>query len=386
MVNTSLFRRQSPTSPQPSSPTFYCLSPLPTLRDETHSRRSSLRLTAPPRAFLPLVAMALAGFTSTSSPHAEPTAPVVGSPTPSAPMHRILHVGPEKEFSKPSEAAAAVRPGDIVEVASGTYADCAVWPRHARGITIEAAGNDVTIADKTCADKGIFVIQGDDVTVRGITFMHAKATDHNGSGIRAEGRNLTVERSRFIDNEDGILATRSIADSTIIVRNSYFKGNGNCIALCAHGIYVGRIAKLVIERSHFIEQHIGHHVKSRARLTELVGNTIEDGPNGTASYLVDISNGGGLIMRDNRLEKGPRSDNPSVAVTLAAEGNSNPSAEITIEHNTFNNNLAESTLFVRNGTVTAATLTGNRLTGRVIALRGPGTVDTGVSLPISQGR
>jgi len=309
------------------------------------------------------------------------TATAIGSPAPSSNRRRILHVGADKEFAKPSEAAAAVQAGDIVEITSGTYADCAVWPRHARGITIEATGDGVTIADKTCSDKGIFVIQSDDVTVRGITFMRAKATDHNGAGIRSEARNLTVERARFIDNENGILAVRSIADSSIIVRDSYFKGNGNCIALCAHGIYVGRIAKLTIERSHFIEQHIGHHVKSRARLTELVGNVIEDGPYGTASYLVDIANGGGLIMRDNRLQKGPLSDNPSVAVTLAAEGNTNASAEIMIENNTFTNDMAGGTIFVRNGTATAATLIGNRLMGRVTALQGAGIVGDQGALP-----
>jgi hypothetical protein len=105
----------------------------------------------------------------------------------------------------------------------------------------------------------------------------------------------------------------------------------------------------------------------------LVGNTIEDGPHGTASYLVDITNGGGLLMRDNRLQKGPLSDNPSVAVTVAEEGNSNPSAEITIENNSFTSNLAGATVFVRNGTATPARLIGNRLMGRVIALQGPGS-------------
>jgi hypothetical protein len=303
-----------------------------------------------------------------------PALPLADSP---APLSKRLHVGPGKEFAKPSAAAAVVQMGDTVEITSGAYEDCAVWPRRARGITIQGTGAGVTIADKTCGDKGIFVVQADDVTVRGITFLRAKSTDHNGAGIRAEGRNLTVELSRFIDNQNGILATRTNADSTIIVRNSYFERNGNCIALCAHGIYVGRIAKLIIERTHFVEQHAGHHVKSRARVTELIGNTIEDGPNGTASYLVDIPDGGGLIMRDNWLEKGPLSDNPNTAVMIAAERIINPPADITIENNTFLNHLPALTHFVRNRTSTKATLNGNRLRGRVIALEGPGSVQSG---------
>src|SRR6266446_3380313 len=296
------------------------------------------------------------------------------------PSHRILHVGTEQAFSKPSDAAAVVQSGDMVQISPGTYADCAVWPTRVSGVTIEGLG-EVILADKTCADKAIFVIAADDVTVRGITFMHAQAASHNGAGIRAEGRNLIVERVRFVDNDEGILAA-SIQDSTIAVRDSYFKGNGNCLSPegCAHGIYINHIAKLIVERSQFVEQHIGHHIKSRAALTELTGNIIEDGVGGTASYLVDIPNGGGLIMRNNWLEKGPHSENRQVAVSLAAEGNINPPAEIIIENNNFTNDLGEPTLFVRNLTTTTAKLTGNSLVGPVTALQGPGTVDAQIPM------
>jgi len=37
--------------------------------------------------------------------------------------------------------------------------------------------------------------------------------------------------------------------------------------------------------------------------TERIGNDIEDGPRGTSSYLVDISNGGTLIVENNTLKK-----------------------------------------------------------------------------------
>jgi hypothetical protein len=59
-----------------------------------------------------------------------------------------------------------------------------------------------------------------------------------------------------------------------------------------------------VTNSRFFDQHIGHHIKSRALKTVLIGNTIEDGPRGTASYEVDIPSGGSLIMQDNTLEKG----------------------------------------------------------------------------------
>src|SRR5207253_2270810 len=110
-----------------------------------------------------------------------------------------------------------------------------------------AASGPVVLADTTCEGKAIFVIKGDDVTVRGITFRGARVPDHNGAGIRAEGRNLTLENSRFIDNEEGLLAG-VFTVSTITIRNTYFKGNGLCTSSsCAHAVYVGKIARLNVE-------------------------------------------------------------------------------------------------------------------------------------------
>jgi hypothetical protein len=285
--------------------------------------------------------------------------------------HRILNVGPGEAFSQPSDAAAAVRTGDVVRIAPGIYVDCAVWPARARILTIDAAEPGVVIAGKVCEDKALFVIQSDDVTVRGITFTGANAGAHNGAGIRAEGRKLVVEGSRFIDNEEGILAG-AVRGGTIAVRNSDFEGNGNCIAQCAHGIYVGRIAELRIERSRFHNQHIGHHIKSRAARTEVTDNVIQDGSDGTASYLVDIPDGGALILRGNTLGKGSRSDNRDFAVSLGEEGNFNPTPEIIIENNEFTSEIRQPTVFVRNLTATAAQLRGNRLIGEVKPLAGPG--------------
>ena len=297
---------------------------------------------------------------------------------------RVLEVASGGNLPRPSDAARIVQPGDIVRIASGHYVDCAVWPSTASPLTIEAAGGAVVIADKTCEDKALFVVKGHAVTVRGLTFTGAKAPAHNGAGIRAEGRHLIVENSYFIDNEEGILGGL-FADGTIVVRDSVFRGNGNCVQDCAHGIYVGRIAELRIERTHFFEQHIGHHVKSRAARTELFGNVIEDGSAGSSSYLVDIPDGGTLVMRGNRLEKGPRSDNPGFAITIGEEGLVNTTSEILIEDNEFTNSATNETVFLRNRTAAEAILRGNRLYGRIRPLEGPGVVSVDLPAARQQG-
>ncbi len=282
---------------------------------------------------------------------------------------RVLRVGPGDSFSTPAAAAAIAQPGDVIEIAPGNYG-CVVWPSSASSITIRAMNGDpVVISGRVCEFKALFVIKGDNVTVQGIAFSGAKSPLHNGAGIRAEGRNLTIGHAQFLDNEEGILAAPQ-RDGAIFIRDSYFRGNGNCIMPngCGHGLYVNQLERLVVERCTFLEQHVGHHVKSRASRTEIVESTIEDGPDGTASYLVDIPNGGTLIMRDNKLEKGPKSENSMAAVSLGEEGNSNTTREILIANNQFSNDMAVQTVFVRNFTSTPAVLRNNHVTGSVRVL------------------
>ena len=276
-----------------------------------------------------------------------------------------LSVGEGKTYALPSEAARAAKPGDTVRIFPGTYRDCTEWDTN--GLTIEGVGPDVFLAEKVCKEKGIFVTRGNDITIRNITFMSAHARAHNGAGIRAEGANLTVEDSRFIGNENGILSGVNAA-STILIKNSTFRGNGNCIEACAHGIYAGHIALLRVENSTFQEQHVGHHIKSRAVRTEIIKNSIEDGPNGSASYLVDMPNGGSALISGNVFEKGARSSNRRTAIAIGAEGESNPAGDIVVEDNSFSNDTGVTTAFVRNYTGRPITLSKNRLSTGVTPL------------------
>src|SRR5258706_354601 len=88
----------------------------------------------------------------------------------------------------------------------------------------------------------------------------------------------------------------------------------DCARLDAHGIYAGHIALLRVENCTFEEQHVGHHIKSRAARTEVIHNSIQDGPDGSASYLVDLPNGGSALISGNIFEKGPRSSNKKTAI------------------------------------------------------------------------
>jgi hypothetical protein len=273
-------------------------------------------------------------------------------------------------YDLPSQAAQAAKPGNVIRIAAGSYSDCVRW--NTDDLVIEGTGTGAVITGAVCDDKGLFITQGRNITVRNITFVGARASSHNGSGIRAEGPVLTVQNSRFIDNDDGIL-TADNPSSIIIVKNSMFRGNGNCIEACAHGIYAGHIGLLRVENSAFDGQHAGHHIKSRAARTEILNNSVQDGPSGSASYLVDLPNGGSAIISGNIFEKGPRSENRDVAIAIGAEGArpENPPGEIVIRDNAFTNDTGVSTAFVKNYTGNPVSLAGNRLMGDVTPLRGP---------------
>jgi len=295
--------------------------------------------------------------------------PLSGMPRADA---RVLEVGPGRPFALPSAAAVAARPGDVIRIAPGTYEDCAVW--RANGIVIEGEDFErVIVGNRTCNEKGVFVISGNDVTVRGVTLTGARSANANGAGIRAEGVNLTVEHVRFLRNENGILYA-GVTRGALIVRDSAFIGNGSCEQACAHGIYAGPLELLRLERSHFLATREGHHVKSRAFRTEVLDCHIEDGPEGTASYLIDIPNGGAALVRGNRLSKGPRSGNRSTVISIGAEGLDRPTPEIRIESNVLTVDGSYRTVFVTNRTATPALLRGNKLPPTVTPLRGDGQV------------
>jgi hypothetical protein len=285
-----------------------------------------------------------------------------------------LNAGPGRRFATPSAAIADAEPGDTVAIYPGQYFDCAVVtvPR----LTIEGVGDpaSVVLTDKTCQGKAILVIEAPNVTVRNLTLTRARVPDQNGAGIRMEGGSLTVAGVHFINNQDGIL-TAPGADWVLNVSDSLFERNGTCKGYCAHGIYASTIGLLRVRNSVFQATKEAHHIKSRALRTEITGCTIEDGPTGTASYLIEVPNGGALVARNNTLEKGPHATNTSAAIVIGSEGVSQPTPEIVVDDNDFTNDLPERTIFVRNLTATEAELRGNKLHGKVEALEGDGSAN-----------
>jgi hypothetical protein len=285
---------------------------------------------------------------------------------------RVLEAGPNRTYKLPSEAIAAAHDGDTVRIDAGEYFDCATVRTN---LTIEGVGpnGSTVLTDKTCGGKALLVAAGADITIRNMTLTRARVPDMNGAGIRAEGGHLTVERVRFINNQNGILSAAN-PEGSIVVRDSEFTRNGLCSPSCAHGIYAGQVGLLRVERTKFLETKEAHHIKSRALRTEVIGCDIRDGETGTASYMIEVANGGSLLVRDSTLVKGPQAENHTGAIMIGTEGVTQPTREILIENNTFRNEGDYNTFFVVNLTATEAMLKGNKISGNAKPLRGDGQV------------
>jgi hypothetical protein len=286
-----------------------------------------------------------------------------------------LAVGPNAPYKTLGDAMAKLKNGDRITLAPGEYFECAIIGND--NVTIEGTGADgaAVLTDKACGGKGILVTQGDNITIRNVTLARARVPDMNGAGIRNESQHLLVDRVRFVNNQNGILTGGPADGGTMIVKDSYFEKNGGCFPACTHGIYANRLGLLRVEGSTFVETKQAHHIKSRAARTEVLNTTTRDGPEGTASYHIDLSNGGDLIVRNNTMVKGPKAENRSAIIMIGAEGVTQRTREIKVENNRVTNEGGYETTFVVNNTAEDAILSGNRYTGRIVALRGDGRAD-----------
>jgi hypothetical protein len=272
---------------------------------------------------------------------------------------RTWRVGPDRALKTPSAAAALAHDGDTVLIDAGTYVgDVAVWPQD--DLTLRAVGGRARLeADgKSAEGKAIWVISGSHTAVDGIEFSGARIADKNGAGIRQEGDGLTVTRSWFHDNQDGIL-TGAAPSSDIVIRRCRFFHNGAGDGY-SHNLYIGAVRSLTVTGSYLWGAVAGHELKSRAARNTILGNRITDGDS-TASYSIDLPNGGSSLIAGNVIIQGRNSEN-STLVSYGAEGLSNPSRRVWLVNNTFVNRRSTGT-FVALAPGSRADLRNNLLVG-----------------------
>ena len=270
-------------------------------------------------------------------------------------LARTIEVGPARAIASPAAAVAQAGEGDTIVIDEGEYYEC-LRPRM-DGLTIEGSGAGAVFTDTTCDGKAIIVVAADRLTLRNLTLQRARVGDGNGAGIRAEGRRLTIENLRFLNNQAGLISTSTPA-ADITIADSAFTDTGRCDGgTCAGAISVGAIARLRIERTRFSGTIGAHQIISAAARTEIIGSTIEDGTRGAARFQVVIPPGGSLLLEDSTIQKGPRAADLRGAILL----DGTMSGPVTLRRNRYINETGHPVPFVLDWSDTAPQLAGNTI-------------------------
>jgi hypothetical protein len=263
---------------------------------------------------------------------------IAGAVTGAAPASAATRVvGPGHPYAKPCQAIAAARPGDVVQIdaaGNGTY-DGDVCASGVARLTIEGINGraHVDAAGRSSGGKAIWVLSGAGMVVRNVELSGAKVPDRNGAAIRLEGGDLTLDGVFFHDDEDGILVANDPAIDLTIERSQFARngaGDGQ-----SHNIYVGAIHRFTMRSSWSHDAKVGHLVKSRAAINDIMFNRLT-GERGSSSYELDLPNGGRSHVVGNLIEQGPATENATM-LAYGEEGATDPGARLTIVANTFVN-------------------------------------------------
>ena len=250
-----------------------------------------------------------------------------------------LTVGSGQQYSTISAAVAAAQSGDTINVQAGTYTND--FPGQINGLTIQGVGGIVKLVATTQPSNGkAYLDVAGNTTLRNLDISGITVPDGNGAAIRYEGGNLTIQNTAIHGNQDGILAAAD-PSGTITIDGSEIYANGTSTG-STHNIYIGDIKTFTLTNSYVHDANTGHEVKSRAETNIITNNRIEDGSS-SASYQIDLPNGGNATITGNTIQKSANSGNH---VTIAYGEEYNPSAtnseaklnsgsSVTLSNNTF---------------------------------------------------
>ena len=244
----------------------------------------------------------------------------------------ILTVGSGQQYTTIAAAVAAAQSGDTINVQSGTYTNDFIIDND-KDLTLQAVGGPVKLVATVSPPDGKAIItegyRGAALTINGFDISGAKVADGNGAAIRYEGGKLILNNVYIHDNQNGLL-TANAPTGSIAINNSEFAFNGTGDGR-THNIYVGDVGTLSIDSSYIHDAKVGHEVKSRAENTIITNSRIFDN-NSTASYSIDLPNGGNATIQNNVIEQGPNSDNGFI-IAYGEEGKLHSGSAVTISQN-----------------------------------------------------
>ena len=250
-----------------------------------------------------------------------------------------LTVGSGQDYTTLSAAVAAAKPGDTIDLQPGTYTND--FPGLINGLTIEGVGGIAKLVATTQPGNGkaILDVTGN-TTLENLDISGVTVSDGNGAAIRYESGNLTIVNTAIHGNQDGILGA-SDPNGSITIDQSEIYGNGTS-AGNTHNIYIGDIAQFTLTNSYIHDANTGHEIKSRAENNTITNNRIEDNGS-TASYEIDLPNGGNATISGNTIQKSVNSGNhvtiaygeEYVPNSTVPEQKLNAGTTVSVSNNTF---------------------------------------------------
>jgi hypothetical protein len=265
----------------------------------------------------------------------------------------------------------SANPGDTIDVQAGTYQNQFLTVE--KSLTLEAIGGPVILDATVDAPNGKAIVTegqpGLTVNISGFDISGAVVGDNNGAAIRYEGGTLNLSNVDLHNNQEGLLGAAD-PNGTISIDHSEIDHNGEGSG-STHNLYVGAIAKFTLTNSYVHDAVVGHEIKSRAATTIIQNNRVFDN-NGSASYSIDLPNGGNASISGNLIEQGPNTQNPFI-IAYGEEGASNPGTNVSITGNTVvNDDPSGRGILDPNGTPLG--LSGNQVFGLPASSFGSDTV------------
>ena len=149
----------------------------------------------------------------------------------------------------------------------------------------------------------------------------------------------------------------------------------------SHGLYANQVNLLDIKDSYFHDTKVGHQIKSRANTTKVLRTRIVDNVTtaGTASYEIDVPNGGAATIQGNWIQQSAATGNPTI-VAYGEEGAVRPNPSLVVSGNLLQNFRTAGATGVLNRSSVVASVTGNRLYQVPTLVSGPNTQSGDVRL------
>ncbi|MCJ8322175.1 MAG: VanZ family protein, partial [Colwellia sp.] len=232
----------------------------------------------------------------------------------------------DKPMENLDKAFSLAKDYDTIRLSKGYYQQAGILK--ANNVSILAEDGAV-IFGKTKEGKGALVIRGDNTYIEGLECHSIYVPDNNGVCIRLEGKGITLNKVYFHHAQGGLLGSKKGGD--IIIENSRFEHLGD--GAFYHGIYTLAPSRLFINNSYFLNnRNGGHEIKSRSTHTEITNSVIASSQS-RDSRLIDVPNGGVLIIKNNILIEGPFSENHDL-LSWGVEGVTHLVGKVVIEGNT----------------------------------------------------